>query len=267
MINSKENYSQMAKYYDAIYLKIVNYEREIRRLEKIFARHHSGAVKSILDIACGTGNYTFKFATRGYQTVGIDISDEMIEVAKGKAEDKTNPKFFKMDMRDIKLREMFDAATVLFGGFGYLHQEGDALKFLTSVRKRLKSGGLLAFEFWHDSAIRPASASSSGSSSWDRVKDGENVIVRLDLGHYSTETNILDVDFTCYVLNLAKMKVVQHFEEKHSLKTYSIPEMKDLLQEGNFRVLGFYNCDLNQRKDLEPPEQSTFRIMAVATHS
>lgn len=120
---SARSYSRMAEYYDAIYHVIVDYKREAARLQKIFSKHHKGKVKSVLDIACGTGNYSFLFAQRGYKTVGIDLSEEMIKAAKGKTGGKSNPTFLKMDMTDIKLKERFDAATVLFGGFGYLLQK------------------------------------------------------------------------------------------------------------------------------------------------
>ncbi|MEW7290066.1 class I SAM-dependent methyltransferase [Aquimarina sp. 2304DJ70-9] len=35
-----------------------------------------------LDIGCGTGNYTSEFAKKGYQFIGIDPSDKMLEKAK-----------------------------------------------------------------------------------------------------------------------------------------------------------------------------------------
>lgn len=38
--------------------------------------------KKILDVACGTGKYTYEFAKKGAQVIGIDFSKQMIEVAR-----------------------------------------------------------------------------------------------------------------------------------------------------------------------------------------
>lgn len=40
--------------------------------------------EKILDAACGTGKYTIEFAKKGAQVVGIDISEQMLAVARGK---------------------------------------------------------------------------------------------------------------------------------------------------------------------------------------
>jgi SAM-dependent methyltransferase len=262
---SAESYSRMAEYYDAIYSKLVNYELETRKLEKIIATHQKKRVRSILDVACGTGNYSFVFAKRGYKTVGVDISKQMISVAKKKAEGSSNPRFFAMDMRNIELKQRFDVATVLFGGFGYLLEKNQVLEFLSSVRKRLFRDGLLVFEFWHDSGVTPASAGPSGYLSWNRVEYGENLIIRLHKSNYSAETGILAIEFTHFVFNLGRRKIIDHFVENHTLKTYSIPEVKQLLEESGFFPLSFYDNTLGSK--IDRVKQSTFRVTAVATPS
>jgi len=75
----------MAYYYDEIYATIVDYEKQTRFLEKIIRKHLGRRPRSVLDIACGTGNYTFVFAKHGYKATGIDVSEEMLRVAQRKA--------------------------------------------------------------------------------------------------------------------------------------------------------------------------------------
>ncbi len=117
--SSSTHYTRMARYYDTLYSKIVDYPSQVDYLEKILAKHRRKRPESILDVACGTGNYTFVFAKRGYRATGIDISDEMLRIAREKAAKKTNPQFLKMDMRKVGLQAKYDVAVVLFGGFGY----------------------------------------------------------------------------------------------------------------------------------------------------
>ena len=45
-------------------------------------------VSSILDIGCGTGSHALPFADMGYAVTGVDISEDMLEIARKKASDQ-----------------------------------------------------------------------------------------------------------------------------------------------------------------------------------
>lgn len=265
---SSTRYTGMALYYDLIYSKIVDYSSQADYLERIIAKHKTQQRPgSILDVACGTGNYSFIFAERGWNATGIDVSDEMIRIASEKVAKRANPRFLKMDMREIDLQERFDVATVLFGGFGYLLEPGDVEKFLRSVKKQLGSGSLLIFEFWQNSAILPASTRSTGQTTWDRVEDGNRLIIRLHTSKYNTQTNILNVGFDFYILDVKEKKLVDSFSETHLLKTYTISHVRELLERNRFDALAFYDGDLGKTRQNELTDASfgAFRVLAVAT--
>jgi ubiquinone biosynthesis O-methyltransferase len=67
---------------------------------------------TILDVGCGTGNFSIKLARMGCKVIGIDISDEMLEIAKKKSEEQNlDIEFYNMDVYDLKFKdETFDAA-------------------------------------------------------------------------------------------------------------------------------------------------------------
>ncbi|MGI0079973.1 MAG: class I SAM-dependent DNA methyltransferase [Nitrososphaerales archaeon] len=258
-------YSRMAQYYDTIYSKIVDYPSQTDYLEKIFTKHHEGRVRSILDVACGTGNYTFEFAKRRYDVTGIDSSDDMINIALQKQKEiKMNPEFVKMDMRDIELKNKFDIAAVLFGGFGYLLEADDVMRFFSSVRDTLRPNALLIFEFWHNAAILPAAATSSGLKNFDTVRNGNRLIIRLHLSKFEAETNKLAILFDLYVIDTLRKKLLDSFSEKHVVKTYAISEVARLVEASNFKPLAFYAGGVGKMTKLELAEQSTFRVLAVA---
>ena len=266
--SSPAAYARMALYYDIVYSKIVDYESQTDRLEKIIAKHHKYKKPgSILDVACGTGNYTFIFAERGWKATGIDISGEMLQIAKKKAGGKTNPRFLKMDMRRISLQEKYDVAAVLFGGFGYMLETRDVERFFASVGKCLSPGGLLIFEFWQNSAVHPAATRSSGHQSWLRIEDGNRVVIRLDTSKYDAQTNILNGQYEHYILDTKQGKLIDSFTETHDLRTYAISHIRELLERNKFKALAFYDGDLGGIKlgPLMPASSSTFRVRAVAT--
>ena len=51
-------------------------------------KNENAQVKNILELACGTGNITIPLAKKNYDIAGIDISDEMLNVARSKGEEQ-----------------------------------------------------------------------------------------------------------------------------------------------------------------------------------
>lgn len=64
--------------------KFTGYAQKLNYLEEPMKRFLS-LIKSggkILDLGCGTGNYSLIFQSKGYQVTAIDISEEMIRISK-----------------------------------------------------------------------------------------------------------------------------------------------------------------------------------------
>ena len=266
--NSSGSYQRMARYYDLIYHHIVDYEFQTDFLERIIEKHSKKEVRSILDIACGTGNYSFILAKRGYKVTGIDLSKEMIEIALGKSARRTNPEFLTMDMRRINLPKRYDAAVVLFGGFGYLLNYSDVRDFLASTKRHLGSKNLLIFEFWQNSAIAPQASLPTGYRTWDTFEKDSQLLVRLGANKYDAQSGILTLNFDFYVLDTKSKDVSDTFSETHAIRTYSISEMRHFLEENNYKPIAFYDGGLDgKKKTLQPASQSTFRVLAVCSTS
>ncbi len=103
-------YSKYGEYYDVIY-GMKNYDGECESLIGYFERFSEKKIKSILDVGCGTGNHSIRFAEKGYEVVGIDLSEVMINQAKDKARKKgLQVRFYVKDMRGFSLEKRFDAA-------------------------------------------------------------------------------------------------------------------------------------------------------------
>lgn len=68
--------------------------------------------KRVLDIGCGTGNFSFKLAKRGYHVIGVDVSGEMLAIAKKRAAaDGLEIEFITMDAHRLDFAdESFDCA-------------------------------------------------------------------------------------------------------------------------------------------------------------
>ena len=179
---NKKEYSKLAEYYDLTH-KSYDYSSQCDLIEKLFKKHFKhGRVKSLLDIGCGTGNQSIIFAKKGYNVIGIDNSTEMLTVAKKKISrhDRNPPKLFKMDMRRISLRDKFEIALVLIGGFGYLVRNQDTTKFFSSIRRVLSNrNSLLIFDFWQKSSVPQEAKSESGYKGWDIFQPDKKANIRI----------------------------------------------------------------------------------------
>lgn len=92
-----ELYTVLAEYYDTIYKsRAERVKEEIDFVEEIFREDAKREVKRVLDLACGTGIPTLELAERGYEVLGLDLHEEMLRVARRKAEARgLNVKFIR----------------------------------------------------------------------------------------------------------------------------------------------------------------------------
>jgi len=72
--------------------------------------------KKVLDVATGTGAQAYELARLGYDTIGIDLSPEMLEQAKKKISSQLKLKFQQADGTNMPFKDnSFDASTISLG--------------------------------------------------------------------------------------------------------------------------------------------------------
>lgn len=80
--HGNETYRALAGCYDEM-TEDVHYAAWADFLEKLFSRE-TRPIKTVLDLACGTGTMSFLLAARGYEMIGVDFSPEMLAIASNK---------------------------------------------------------------------------------------------------------------------------------------------------------------------------------------
>ena len=131
---TKSSYDAVAEKYARIYGADIYYQDELDG----FLRHLDAESK-ILDVACGSGHVAHYLAKKGFDVVGIDISSNLIDIAK-----KNNglARFELMDMREMTfMNSSFDAVLSLFGLVHLTQQEIPAV--LKRFNNLLKPQGYL----------------------------------------------------------------------------------------------------------------------------
>ncbi len=91
----------------------------------------------VLDVACGTGDMVLELQRRGCTVTGIDLSEEMLAIAKRKVE---NGKWNVADAENLPFpNDSFDAVTCAFGVRNFVHLE----QGLSEMLRVLKPGGTM----------------------------------------------------------------------------------------------------------------------------
>jgi SAM-dependent methyltransferase len=82
--------------------------------------------RSVLDLCCGTGQLAVEFLKSGYRVVGIDLSEPMLEYARGHAApflDSGQADFIRADATAFELDERFGLAVSTYDSLNHLEDE------------------------------------------------------------------------------------------------------------------------------------------------
>ena len=139
------SYDSLAVSYDGL-MEDAAYRKRADYLEKCLKRR-GGPVKTVLDLACGTGTMACLLAARGYQVIATDGSLEMLTQAMQKAEEMENPPLFlHQPMQRLRLAREVDAVISTIDSLNYLTREKDIRETFCRVYRWLKPGGQFIFD-------------------------------------------------------------------------------------------------------------------------
>ena len=125
-------YNDFAYLYDSLIKQDIDYEKLCDYIEDIFKRYNKSP-SLVCDLACGTGNVTLPMSRRGYDMIGVDISENMLNVARQKSEnDKNDILYICQDLKKLDLFGTCDAFLCMTDGFNYI----TSLKALKNIFKK-----------------------------------------------------------------------------------------------------------------------------------
>lgn len=138
-------YNKKPLYYE-IAFSFVDAKKQVDLFEKFVEKYSEVKVTRVLDIACGPSLQLRELAKRGYETIGLDLSPQMLEYLKGKAkEEGVKIETVRADMTNFKLNKKADFAFIMMGSFRFKSNE-ELLMHLDCVSNSLKKGGLYLIE-------------------------------------------------------------------------------------------------------------------------
>jgi ubiquinone/menaquinone biosynthesis C-methylase UbiE len=105
--------------------------------------------EKLLEIACGTGRVAIRLAQDGTHVVGLDLSPDMLEVAREKSKGITNIRWVQSDMCAFELGETFGLVIIPGHAFQNLNTPREQVACLQCIYRHLKPDGRLVVHLDH----------------------------------------------------------------------------------------------------------------------
>jgi ubiquinone/menaquinone biosynthesis C-methylase UbiE len=134
----------MVEAFDKITTEAVYKERSTKIVKLI--KKHNPKAKILLELACGTGNFTKQLAKVCFIITATDIAKDEIEKAKTKSIDA---KFSVADMSKLRATSKYDVVCCFWESFRYLPNYKVCEDTLKRIFKALKKDGLFFVDFTH----------------------------------------------------------------------------------------------------------------------
>ena len=223
MINNsfKKDYSLL---YDVIYSK-KNYKAEINFISKIIKKFHSPNV-NILDIGCGTGEHTLELLKKGYRVTGIDLSNEMLKIAKKKLllNNLFSNNLFNLDAYNVnKLDIKFNVVLMMFNVIGYFE---DISLFFHKLKDCLEPNALIFFDYWSEKAVKKNPPKINKKDfSYKQFK-----ATRISKGKIIKNKVKVDI-----ILNIIKENKTKSFHETHNVSFYDIRNLSKTIEKYGYK--------------------------------
>ena len=243
-----ETYSEFARVYD-LFMDNVPYEEWAEYLHGLLVEN--GVEEGlVLELGCGTGSLTEILADKGYDMIGLDNSDDMLNIAIEKKEKSGHDiLYLNQDMREFELYGTVRAIVSICDSMNYITEEEELLEVFKLVNNYLDIGGVFIFDMntiykyenIGDETI--AENREEGSFIWENT--------------YYSEECINEYDLTLFIKN--EDDTFNRFTENHIQRGYPLEVVRGLLEEAGLKFVDAYDAFTR-----EPVNEESERIYIIA---
>ena len=209
------------------------------------------APKKLCDCACGTGSMSVRFARRGIQVTGADLSGEMLARAQEKARGfGVQVMFVEQDMCALTLPRPVDALVCACDGVNYLRTDERVARFFERAHAALRPGGALAFDISTEKKLRE----TLGDGLFGEDRDD---VTYLWANRYDNKKRTATMDLTFFVRE--RDGRYRRFDETHVQKAHDPRRLEALLLQ-----CGFTQVRIFGDRTFDAPDADAQRIHMTA---
>ena len=202
----------------------------------------------VLDLGCGTGKMTRLLSDAGYDMIGVDNSEEMLEIA---TEYETEEILYLcQDMREFELYGTVAAVVSVCDSMNYILEEEELLTVFKLVNNYLDPGGVFIFDLNTLYKYREL----LGEQTICENREDASFIWE---NFYDEEEQINEYDLTLFVQE--ESGLYQKFEETHFQRGYELLTIRRLLEAAGMEYVTAYDAFTR-----EEPREDSERIYVIA---
>lgn len=247
-------YTSFAAVYD-LFMDNIPYEEWSRYLISLL-RERGVNDGLVLDLGCGTGSLTELLAASGYDMIGVDNAEDMLEIAmEKKLESGRDILYLLQDMREFELYGTVAAVVSICDSMNYILEYEDLVQVFSLVNNYLDPNGVFIFDLNTEYKYRNILGESTiaenreeSSFIWDNYFDEESRINEYDLTLFIQEAG-----------KTGEAPLYRKYEETHYQRAYSMEEVKQALEEAG---MVFEACYDAFTKDAPRPDSDRIYIVA-----
>ncbi len=219
----------------------------------------------LLELGCGTGTMTERFAQYGYDMIGVDCSEEMLEIAMEKrGQSGQDILYLLQDMRRFELYGTVRAVFSVCDSMNYILEEKELEQVFRLVNNYLDPGGIFIFDFNTEYKYREILGNRT------IAEDREDCSFIWD-NYYYEEGQINEYELTLFIREgwdyerrnaqggYPEEELFRRYRETHIQKGYTLKKMKTALKNAGMDYLCAYDADTK-----ENPCDTSERIYVVA---
>ena len=249
MENTEEIYTDFARVYDEL-MDNTPYEMWCGRLDRLIAaygvskpeRDAEGILDSernlVVDLGCGTGTLTEMLYQKGYDCIGVDNSEEMLNIAMDKkAESGSEILYLYQDMRELDLYSTVGTVISVCDSINYILEEEELLQVFRLVNNYLYPGGVFIFDFNTAYKYREVIGNTT-------IAENREDCSFIWENYYDPEEEINEYDLTIFVQE--EEDIFRRFTETHLQRGYTAEQMRALLEQAGLKVLEIMDSDTGE---------------------
>ncbi|MDR0846610.1 MAG: class I SAM-dependent methyltransferase [Lactobacillales bacterium] len=216
-----------------------------------FTKRHTAPAKT-LELASGSGKLAIKLAKEGYDVSALDLSNEMLVVASGSADEAgVEIKFIEGDMLDLSEIETYDVVTCYSDSICYLSNFAETQLMLDEVYNVLNEGGVFLFDVHSTYQI------NEGFKDYSFHVQDEDYAFLWD-SYPGDAPNSVEHELTFFIKE--EDEKFARYDELHEERTYSIDEYLMGLETAGFHSVEVF-ADFTDENPTETSKRWFFKAI------
>lgn len=223
-------FNEYARYYDLLYHD-KDYAGESDYINRLI-QSHCPTARTLLNLGCGSGRHDRCLAEKGFAVTGVDLSEEMLAIARNSAGGNSALEYVQGDVRSLRLGSMFDVVISLFHVMSYQQTNHDLNAAFRSACCHLKPGGTFIFDCWYG----PGVLTDRPVMRMKELEDEKISVTRIAQPVMHPNENLVDVNYLVFIRYKRSGSVLE-VRETHGMRYLFLPETRQMLTDSGFELL------------------------------